>query len=65
MELGNVRPVIAVAPHVLRPVWVPSSIPKLDFQFKGCRHIFNRPLQDGPCVRATGLNDHAASRQLN
>jgi hypothetical protein len=62
MELRGVIPVITAVPYVLLYVRSRSSHPSLNLRFTGCRRIFNRPFQSGPCVQATGLNDHAASR---
>jgi hypothetical protein len=65
MELRSVMSVITAVPYIPRRVRAGSSHPSLNFRFTGCRRMFFRPLQNGPCVQTTGLNDHAASRQLD
>jgi hypothetical protein len=65
MEPRGEMPMIAAVPYASRYVRAGSSHPSLNLRFTSCRRIFNRPIQNGPCVQDTGLNDHAASRQLD
>lgn len=65
MEPRSVMPVITAVPYVARFVRADSSHRSLNLRFTGCGLIFFRPLQNRPCIQATGLNDHAASSQFD